>query len=401
MKKLSVLALAAAMVFAACEKQEASKVSLGTDTVNVPLDGVENAEVSVTANGAWTIALDECDWIELSAASGEGNGSFTVTVSPLEISATSVSSRAANAVVTCGDARATLSIVQSAGTLPEELKGGSFVIEEVFFAGVLPEGAKNGDASNGDQYIKITNTSSSTLYADNLLLCFSSYNSQVSATGSYWAPKEWPNGYIGISTMYQIPGEGKDVPVEAGASLVIAISAQDFTENGGINLSGADFEIYEDFYGLDTDNPDVANLVCVFKSSASIVMLHNRGFESYALAKIPEGITAEAYMETYPWIGQEDFYLFGEYYKTRDILAGNYLLPNGWVIDAVNLGIPADLGTLAFNSTVDAGYTGCGSIDNDPERYGKSALRKSADGKLVDTNNSTNDFTRDATPSLK
>ena len=389
------------MVLAACQKQEASKVSLGKDTLQVPLEGVENTEISVTANGAWSIALDDCDWIKLSATSGEGNGSFTVTVSPLEISASSVSSRAANAVVKNGDAMATLSIVQSAGSLPDELKSGSFVIEEVFFAGVLPEGAKKGDASDGDQYIKITNTSSSTLYADHLLLCFSSYNSQVSATGSYWAPKEWPNGYIGISTMYAIPGKGTDVPVEAGASIVIAISAQDFSENGGINLSGADFEIYEDFFGLDTDNPDVTNLTCVFKASASIVMLHNRGFESYALAKLPEDITTEAYMETYPWIGEEDFYLFGEYYKTRDILAGNYLLPNDWVIDAVNLGIPADLGTLAFNSSVDAGYTGCGSIDDDPERYGKSALRKSEGGKLVDTNNSTNDFTRDATPSLK
>ena len=34
--------------------------------------------------------------------------------------------------------------------------------------------------------------------------------------------------------------------------------------------------------------------------------------------------------------------------------------------------------------------------------YGKSVLRKRGnDGKLTDTNNSTNDFTPDSTPSLK
>ena len=48
------------------------------------------------------------------------------------------------------------------------------------------------------------------------------------------------------------------------------------------------------------------------------------------------------------------------------------------------------------------GWTHCGKIDKDPERYGKSVLRKRGnDGKLIDTNNSTNDFTPDSTPSLK
>ena len=39
-----------------------------------------------------------------------------------------------------------------------------------------------------------------------------------------------------------------------------------------------------------------------------------------------------------------------------------------------------------------------GAIDKDPDRYGKSALRKRENGKLVDTNNSTNDFVRDSKP---
>ena len=50
----------------------------------------------------------------------------------------------------------------------------------------------------------------------------------------------------------------------------------------------------------------------------------------------------------------------------------------------------------------DAGWTFCGEYDGDPARLGKSVRRSvNAEGKLVDTNNSTNDFTPNATPSLK
>lgn len=279
----------------------------------------------------------------------------------------------------------------------ERLLEGELLIEEIFFTGTL---LPNGRTATGEQYIKITNNSDELVYADGLLFCMSSYYSQRASTGSYWIPKEPLTDKIGVSTLYAIPGDGDDVPVQPGASLVLAMTADDFSENGGKDLSKADFEIYVDFYGLDTDNPDVPNLDLWAKASASIVILHGRGYESYALVLPPSGMTAETLIADYPWIGEEEFYLFGELFRTRDILSGNYALPNDWVIDGVNCGVPQFLGDLAFNAAVDAGYTGCGEIDDDPDRYGKSALRKSNGGKLVDTNNSTNDFTRDATPTL-
>lgn len=59
----------------------------------------------------------------------------------------------------------------------------------------------------------------------------------------------------------------------------------------------------------------------------------------------------------------------------------------------MNCAVIENLGTLAFNATVDAGYTNVSTIDKDPERFGKSVLRKrGGDGKIVDTNNSTNDL---------
>ena len=66
----------------------------------------------------------------------------------------------------------------------------------------------------------------------------------------------------------------------------------------------------------------------------------------------------------------------------------------------MNCGVEEYFRTPSFNETIDAGYTGCGKTDGDPGRYGKCPRRKVQNGKLVDTNNSTNDFDRDAKPSL-
>jgi hypothetical protein len=53
-----------------------------------------------------------------------------------------------------------------------------------------------------------------------------------------------------------------------------------------------------------------------------------------------------------------------------------------------------------MSSTIDAGYTHCGQVDKDQNRFGKAVVRKKNGNMWVDTNNSTNDFEADAKPSL-
>ena len=78
-----------------------------------------------------------------------------------------------------------------------------------------------------------------------------------------------------------------------------------------------------------------------------------------------------------------------------------YLVPNSWVLDAVNLIVEEVFYTLSFDTSLDAGYTYCGTTDLDPERYGKAVIRKKdGNGYLVDTNNSASDFIPNTTPSL-
>ena len=396
MKKI-LLPVLALFALIACEKDPQDSIKLSQPDVTVGFEGTtEPVSIEVKSNIDWTVTAEEADWFTIEPLEGSGNGTITVTVEPL----TEIAARAAVILVGNGTTTASFQIVQG---LPEtaDVSEGGFVIEEVFFAGFLPEGGTSSDASDGDQYIKITNNSENLLYADGLLVCLSSYNSQVSAAGAYWEPTVTLTDSIGVNALYRIPGAGSDVPVLPGKSLVIALAAQDFSaENGaGLDLSKADFEIF-DGEDYDTDNPDVPNIENWVVESETFSMLHNRGFFSIALAKVPYE-TAAAYMEACPWTGTETFWFNGAAFTTRDIAAGNYILKNEWVVDAVNLGIEEDLGRLAFNASVDAGYTGCGKVDRDPDRYGKSALRNSEGGKLADTNNSTNDFTRDSVPSLK
>ncbi len=397
MKKLAIV-FSTVLALVACNKTPDPAVSVNPATVAVAYSGTDGTvAVELKANRPWKLTRDEQTWYSVEPLEGTGDATLYIRVDALE----EVAARAAELTIQAETATAKLSIVQG---LPEveDVKSGSFVIEEVFFTGCLLEDGQTTDSMDGDQYFKITNNTDKLLYADGLIICKSSENSQNGGF-SYWLVDDDLSGHILVKDMFQFPGDGDDVPVLPGNSLVVAFAAQDFaTENGsGLDLSGADFEIF-DGEELDVDNPDVPNMNIFLKSSKSFSFLHNRGYESYALVVLPDDVTEESFMADNAFTGTRSFWMDGEaLVKGSDYLAGSYLIPNVWVVDGINCGVEEEYGNPAFNATIDAGYTGCGTVDKDPERFGKSAIRKSADGKLVDTNNSTNDFTRDATPSLK
>lgn len=397
MKKLSI-AFCAALALVACNKTPDPAVSVDRETVEVAFEGTgDPVTVELKANRAWKLTTDAQHWYSVEPLEGTGDATLYIRVDALD----AVAPRAAELTITAETATAKLSIVQGLPKV-EEVKSGSFVLEEVFFSGCLLEDGTSSDGLDGDQYVKITNNTDNLLYADGLLFCKSSENSQNGGF-SYWIIDDDLSGHVLVKDMFQIPGDGDDVPVLPGRSLLIAFAAQDFkTENGyGLNLSGADFEIF-DGEELDVDNPDVPNMEVFLKSSKSFSFLHNRGYESYALVKLPADVTGESFIADNAFSGTRSFWMDGEALMEGSAYpAGSYKVPNAWVVDGINCGVEEDYGNPAFNASIDAGYTGCGSVDKDPNRFGKSVIRKSADGKLVDTNNSTNDFTRDATPSLK
>jgi hypothetical protein len=173
--------------------------------------------------------------------------------------------------------------------------------------------------------------------------------------------------------------------------------------SNAIDLSRAHFEFYgeNDIYP-DTDNPDVENLDIWFKTSRTITSLHNRGFESYAIVIPPYDETAETIMTNHHWEGSY-FFHFNEWNFDYDLADEDvWVIPDEWVLDAVNCCTEDSFYRNPFPAAFDAGWTHAGDYDRDPARFGKSVRRKTdAAGKMVDTNNSTNDFVPNCAPSLK
>ena len=262
-----------------------------------------------------------------------------------------------------------------------------FVIEEIYFAGST---TPTGDQYSADQYIKIYNNSSEVLYADGLAILGSEF---MTVDKQDYTPDIMEQGFS-VEFIFVIPGSGQDHPVQPGESLLLALDASNHTEANpnSFDLSVADFEFYDESSNpnyLDTDNPEVPNLDKWFSYTLTYTVLHNRGFHSYALAKMETD--KETFLEKYAYTANYT-YVFG--------------VPNSWIIDAVNLSVESEFQWIVTSSSLDAGWTHCGSIDHDPNRYNKSVRRKvesTVNGRkiLQDTNNSTVDFEADATPSLK
>ena len=270
-----------------------------------------------------------------------------------------------------------------------------FVIEEVYFAGsTTPEGKQY----LADQYIKIYNNSDSVLYADGLVILESAFKTSQ----KYDYTPDIMSRAMAVQCVYAIPGNGKDYPVQPGKSLLICDKAIDHREanSNSFDLSNADFEWYDDSdKNPDIDNPQVTNLDKIYSYTKTTWSLHNQGLCAYAIARLQVDkntfLTDYTYKATY-------INVIGE---SQDKNA--YQVPNAWIIDAVNISNKAQYAWNVVDASLDMGFTYCGEVALDKNRYNKSVRRKvlstTPDGRkiLKDTNNSTEDFEAKATPSLK
>lgn len=267
-----------------------------------------------------------------------------------------------------------------------------FVISEVFFTQML---TTEGKPYSNAQYIIITNNTDNTLYADSLIFVQSANISSL----KHDYTKDFRTHSMLAGSLYMIPGTGKDVPVAAGKSIVLALNGKDHSKfvPHGPDLSKANFEMYDISTNRtkDEDQPTVPNLDNWFKTSASYTVLHSGGVDSYALARIP--VSKETYMKDYQY---DATYLF-KFNNTEKVMkTKGYLVPNSWIIDAVNLGMKNGYKWNIISPKLDAGFTYCLEELHDETAYGTAVIRRMENGKYVDTNNSTNDFTPKTTPSL-
>ena len=270
---------------------------------------------------------------------------------------------------------------------------GGFVISEIFFTGTTtPEG---NQYSGGDAYIVISNNSDVTLYADSIAVLESEF---LTTTKRDYTP-DVMNEAFSTDAVYMIPGNGTSVAVEPGKSLVLAINAINHKEANpnSIDLTGADFEFFDESSNPRFTDPDgpATNLDKWYCYTATVYGFHNRGFRSMAIARMQT--SKENWLENYAYTAAYTW-TFNEYSFDRTV--DTYKVPNAWILDAVNLSVESEFQWIVTSPALDAGWTYCGKVDKDQTRYNKAVIRKKdADGKYIDTNNSTNDFEPEAKPS--
>lgn len=399
MKKLIYMLAAAALV-------SAGAVSCSDEKTDDPVEPVTVSSSMRLNGGNVLVNVPEADfdvsipdeassWVGVNEAETEGR-TLVLEVAKNETGA----ERQTTVTVTRkgrSDLLATVTIKQS----NVAAKNGEFVIEEIYFTGTaLPE-TGSPDKYQGDQYIKIRNNTDEDLYADGMLLILQS-SVLSNMEGEIPAAVDFREEYCAGQAFYAIPGSGRDVPVKAGESLIIVNNAQNHLESNpdSWDATTADFEWYDESSNenfLDTDNPAVPNLDKWYAQTLTVHSLHNRGAYGIAIAMPPAGTTGEQFLQDHP-IGDGYYYIFHSDYKMP---IKGYFVPNEWVLDAVNTGGRNTFSMAPWGTSLDADYTWCGTEDSDPDRFNKSVIRKTgADGKLVDTNNSSNDFTPNTTPSL-
>ena len=271
---------------------------------------------------------------------------------------------------------------------------GGFVISEIFFTGTT---TAEGKSYSGDQYICITNNSDVTLYADSIAVLESAF---LTTQKQDYTPDIMATDFS-VQACYMIPGTGKSVPVEPGASLTLAVNAINHTveQPNSIDLSGADFEFYDESSNANFTDPDgkAPNLDKWYCYTASVYQFHSRGFNSMAIAKMK---TAKEEWLANNVYDAEYLFVFGDFSKTMT-KKGIYKVPNSWILDGVNLSVESVREWNVLDASIDAGWTYCGKVDKDETRFNKAVIRKQdANGKYIDTNNSTNDFTPEAPASL-
>ncbi|MDE5735823.1 MAG: DUF4876 domain-containing protein [Bacteroidales bacterium] len=273
---------------------------------------------------------------------------------------------------------------------------GDFVIAELFLPGTFNEAGKQ---YNGDQYVRIYNNSDKVLYADGLVFMESAFMT----TSKYKVvDPDIMNEAMAINTVAVVPGNGQDHPVQPGESIILCDNAINHKEANpnSIDLSKADFEWYFPDSKLDVDNPEVENLSIYYCYTKTIWILNKQGNRAYAIGRLPQGMTADRYIAEYKYD-----YTYEMDNGTVSKPQSQYKFPNEWIVDAVNVGANNEWQWNVTASKLDMGHTYIGQNNTIAENIGKCVLRKVShkDGSrevLLDTDNSSVDFTPAATPTL-
>ena len=392
-KLLAIIPLAALLVMGACKKDDDDVTSYNTLTVTLSYpDGITQADIvaaSVTATNVQTGARTQL--------AEESAGMFTVKLIGGEYT---ISASATTSDTKRLNARRSISLYKDA-TLDVELNVAllkeGFVFKEVYYNMVKV----NNKPYMQDQFFEIYNNSDQVQYLDNCILARLQGTQGVKEVTDWVTSEngtEIMNIYALESYVVAFVGNGTEYPVNPRESVLIAATAMNHNaETGGVSpvdLSNADYEVNISDYKSDTDNPAVPDMTIVAKSSSATATFFGLPYTGNALilAQLPAGTTMDSYINdrsnyrTIPW----------QTVNTYEFLT----VPQEYVIDGINIVNSNESKRIVrLRPEVDNGM-----VYMTTDYAGKSIRRKvseiTPDGKVIlqDTNDSSEDFLSDQTP---
>lgn len=311
---------------------------------------------------------------------------------------------------------------------------GNLVIKQIYYQASHIKTAAN----YRDQFFEIYNNSNETIYLDGL--CFAQITGVNSVSSSNQGKDEYlPNGqynwsvahgitqgavantdYVYSDEILMFPGSGKEYPLEAGKSVIVAQNAINHknpltvtTANGKqvtyevttpeltVDLSKAHFEAYytphvQKPLATDVENPNVPNMVLAYHSTGNYDMILDPiGRDGFAIFRATQDQIKAWSSAPLPTVNPNN--------NIKDDTHRHKQIPVNIIIDGVNLQHYEDADAIPHRvpDVIDAGH-----IKGRGRYSSKSAIRKIKitlpNGRKVyqDTNNSTNDFNPDETPDV-
>lgn len=281
------------------------------------------------------------------------------------------------------------------------------IIQEVFYAGNYhvqgTQAFSVGTTYKDDAYIKIYNPTKETKYLDGLALLMTQFSSDAQLELSQSCDHR--DTHVGVSTMIQFPGSGKEHAIPAGQSVLVARAAMDHTKDrpsgekgcpNSFDLTQANFQWLTKEQIADEElpvNEKVPSLTMVYSDGSffdqeSRELSIAKGTGVLALAKIEvdkKELKGEAYEWQCSWNNAAGGHSHGN--------SATFLkIPNKWIIDAVNLCPKNGFKWYVINRALDKGWTNTNDPVSKERPNGKSLVRKHNGKSYVDSNDSTVDF---------
>ncbi len=398
----SFAAIAAwALTFAACDSfREAGDVSDITP-LYVNVEGISEVETVTSLEGLTVTCTNNNETYKVEATLGADNkvrvpnlipGVYNVSIKGKKIGSDDL------AYTMAGDSMR-LEVLDNVAQVKIDVKGliaSPIIIKEVYFANSK---SNTGGSYLFDQFYELYNNSEDgeTIYLDGLYFC-----DIVPMTATTTLPK-WPDGVntkdnVFCSRVWKFPGDGDDYPLKPGESCVMAQRATN--HKAANNASPTDNTSAEFEFCMGNPLYDYAadNMSHVFYNGNAAIGTVPQWLTSvfggaYALFRVPAGETYDPATIT----SQKSQQATGTTWYA--------ILPIRYILDAVEAGHNETmLAAKRIPSVLDAGMTYVGAT-----YCGLSVCRKMIEGetlpdgspKLMDTNNSTDDFDRMLTPQLR